>query len=320
MVALRVGAGLLAVAVGCGNPRSADPTGAPDPTAAKPVLPHGAAAVQIARAEFEVVADDLVVGTSKIYSRSDLLADGDERGMDEGDFVGRLRTLFGVTPGDAYVLRHRKTGTPITAYSGASGPSYGGLGDGAAGVARVQADALVHRTPAVLTPAEMRRMADVTAPPGFRDVAARLEALLDVVVPADWEATRYYEDAPSVYRVGVRHGKAFYEDVPPTEGIALMLRKVAAEAPAKPGDEADIFDSYMSLEEVVTYWLALAEQGQRLDAVLPDVRAVWFRAAVTAQMPAKADDRNSLLDGMAEQAVGLGIEPAAAAAALAPRP
>jgi hypothetical protein len=54
--------------------------------------------------------------------------------MDSGAFLGRLWALFGpASPRDdgfSYDLRDRETGLAFSAYSGASGPSYGGPIDG----------------------------------------------------------------------------------------------------------------------------------------------------------------------------------------------
>ena len=96
----------------------AEPTPAPEPNPDP---------VQQARAEFELVPGDLAGGTHKLYSRGDFAPGlSIEQQFDEGDFIGRLRTLFGAREGDDYVFRHKQTGYIVTAYSGDSGPSYGG--------------------------------------------------------------------------------------------------------------------------------------------------------------------------------------------------
>lgn len=93
-------------------------TAAPDPVQPDPV--------KQAREDFELVAAASAGGTSRLYSRGDFLPTGDARAFDEGDFIGRLRTLFGPAPGDLYVLRDRKTALVVTAYSAKGGPVYGG--------------------------------------------------------------------------------------------------------------------------------------------------------------------------------------------------
>src|SRR5688500_17217982 len=79
-----------------------------------------------AELEFERLPPSYAMGTSKLYSRCDFLPLDDPLAFDEGDFVGRLRALFGPAEDDAVVLRHRATGYVVTAYSAQSGPSYGG--------------------------------------------------------------------------------------------------------------------------------------------------------------------------------------------------
>lgn len=68
---------------------------------------------------------------AKAFSRSEVNRSLDVRAsMDPGAFLGRLWALFGpatsIDDGFSYELHDRATGMSFTAYSGASGPSYGG--------------------------------------------------------------------------------------------------------------------------------------------------------------------------------------------------
>ena len=218
--------------------------------------------------EFERLPQDYAAGTSKLYSRGDFLSLDDPLAFDEGDFVGRLRALFGPAEGDEYVLRHRATGLVVTAYSAQSGPSYGGgprfegplpapetlewapaaSSEGEQRAARIAADPELaagppsrrpeHRRPR-LDLAEIqrlreldhrwhRRFADANAPRGLAEVVARLDALVSSVRPADWEAIRYYSDGPSVYRVGARDGESFSDELPTAESLDVLLRMAEA--------------------------------------------------------------------------------------------
>ncbi|HVK84682.1 MAG TPA: hypothetical protein VM513_11275 [Kofleriaceae bacterium] len=304
-----------------------------------------------ARDEFEVIADEYRIGTSKLYSRGDFLPLDDEKAFSEGDFVGRLRTLFGPSEDDEYVLRHRATGFIVTAYSAQSGPSYGGgprypgslpapgstpaatFADAEARTARIKADPLLAKGRPVdwskydletLPPDQLRALrekervwdkhaSDVTAPPGFANVVARLDGLLSAVRPADWDAIRYWSEDPSLTRVGARDGVGVDEAVPVIEGMTYLLAQAEQqESPIKdtagggPGD-AD--------SRVVDYWLYHHEAEPRIEQVLPRVQAAWFRYV----QHANADDesvRTLVLEMAREQVAPLRLDRDAAEAAL----
>lgn len=68
---------------------------------------------------------------SKLFSRSEINPNLDKKvRFDKGDFMARLWAHFGAPePADGgftYALRDRESGHELTAYSGPSGPSYGG--------------------------------------------------------------------------------------------------------------------------------------------------------------------------------------------------
>jgi len=87
------------------------------PTTSGPVSdPVGAV-----RTEFEAIQSAYSGVTGKMYSRADFRPLDDITWLDEGDFIGRLRSLFGAVRGDEYVLRHRQTGLVVTAYAAPSG-------------------------------------------------------------------------------------------------------------------------------------------------------------------------------------------------------
>lgn len=186
--------------------------------------------VQQARAEFELVSEAEAAGTSKLYSRGSFLPASAAMvdGFNEGDFIGRLRTLFGPRDGDEYVFRDKQTGLIVTAYSGASGPSYGGAENDAAGrEARIKADPLLEGTPPPPTDIAQyrlyqRHLDDAVAGPAYAAVIARLDALVSAVPPADWSAVKYFEDGQSAYRVGAKDGEAFEEDLPAADTLAWL--------------------------------------------------------------------------------------------------
>jgi hypothetical protein len=216
--------------------------------------------IKQARDEFELIPSDYAVGTHKLYSRGDFMPrDTDiEQQFDEGDFIGRLRTLFGAREGDEYVFRHKATGFIITAYSGNSGPSFGGgprypgalpspdpkalmqaafdHADDPAVAARKAADPILAK--GTEAPADygemqlhMRRLADAEAGPELKAAIVRLNALLDAVPPADWEKTMFYDEAPGVYRVGAKGGHSFNEELPPADAFAFLAKDAESRDP-----------------------------------------------------------------------------------------
>jgi hypothetical protein len=216
--------------------RRPPPAPAPEPTKLDPVT--------AARAEFDVVSSDLGAGTSKVYSRGDFLADGmlDSAGFDEGDFLGRARTLFG-PPRDGdngYVLRHKHSGLIVTLYSAQSGPSYGAMLSDRAGLTpeRIAADPILAKgAPQATTDmtaadqraywtamhAYTRHMADVTAGPTLAAAIGRLDALVSAVKPADWESTYYYDETSAVMHVGARGGTSFADELEPDAAMTWLL-------------------------------------------------------------------------------------------------
>jgi hypothetical protein len=284
------------------------------PAKKQPVVPDPVkqTPVEIARAEFELIPGDFAIGTSKLYSRGDFLDEPfGEAAFDQGDFIGRLRTLFGARPGDEYVLRHKATGFVITAYAGASGPSYGGGPNyrGALGAPPAPKDALTRITdgrgniqariaadPILAAGSPMaelataktndqreaiskrvarfnRHMADAMAPVGFPPVASELERLVEAVPPADWEVTRYDEDSNTVDRAGAAHGESFTEELEPEAGLAFLLDTAEHRDPAARDAIGGI--PWDADSHVLYYFAAHPE----LASFAPRVRTAWQRLA-----------------------------------------
>ena len=252
-----------------------------EPTAKKaPPPPPKPDPVQQARAEFELVSEDQAAGTSKLYSRGDFLPDSASLvdGIDEGDFIGRLRTLFGPVKDDDYVLRDKHTGLIVTAYSGSSGPSYGGVSDQAGREARRAADPILEgKLPNPGDAREyrlyMRHLDDAIAGPAAAALVARLDAFVSAVPPADFQETKYYDEEPSVYTFGAKDGQSFEEDLPPEQALAFLLQSGADEA-------------------VLMYY---AEHKDELTDQKPRVVAV-YRRFVAAAKKADPEMRDALLD------------------------
>jgi hypothetical protein len=343
-----------------------------------------------AELEFERLPSSYAMGTSKLYSRGDFLPLDDPLAFDEGDFIGRLRALFGVAEDDEYVLRHRGSGYVITVYSAQSGPSYGGgpryqgplpEADEAAlftaGIhgrhdpsERIAADPelaagapssrLKNRWRELDFEAQQRlreldhdwhrRYADASAPPGFAEAVARLDQLLNEVVPLDWEEIRYYGDGPSVYRVGVCDGESFCEDLTVGESLDILASKAEArddsmkDTAGSPFDEPnmraveywvmtkmtlDAADEYEDEEEDDEYEEDEYEDDEEdeddeddearaaaLERALPRIQAAWFRA-VEALVEHDGELREHMIEHAREHARALGIDAEEAEAALA---
>jgi hypothetical protein len=245
---------LLVALVACERADSGAKKPPPPPAPVKPDP------IKQARDEFELIPADYSVGTHKLYSRGDFLPrDTDlEQQFDEGDFIGRLRTLFGAQPGDEYVLRHKATGYVITAYSGNSGPSFGGGAryqgalpppdpkalmqaaftkvDDPAVAARKAADPVLAKGAQTSTDGSdiqsyARHLSDAEAGPELKAAVVRLNALLDAVPPADWEKTMFYDEAPGVYRIGAKGGHSFNVELPAADAFAFLAKDAESRDP-----------------------------------------------------------------------------------------
>jgi hypothetical protein len=285
--------------------------------------------LRIAREEFEILHDSSEsVGTQKLFARGEFLPLDDPRGMSDGDFIGRLRALFGPTDNDEYVLRHRPTGQVVIAYSAQSGPSYGGAPDLDRMEERIAADPIVRRgrpvdwsqyniervpEPLMLElrkqeHAWQRHVEEVSAGPELTAAVTRLDALLASISPADWSVVRYWADDPTVYRVGAQNGVAFDETLRGRAGLDVLL---AAAEDAR-GNVHDTDGSSDPDERVISFWEYHAGDAS-LSEARPHVHAAWFRWA--ARVAERGGDTRMALD-LARQ---LGIEDARARDALTSR-
>ena len=281
--------------------------------------------IQQARAEFELLPADYAVGTHKLYSRGDFMpADADlEQQFDEGDFIGRLRTLFGATADDEYVFRHKSTGYVITAYAGKSGPSFGGgaryqgalpapdpkalmqaafdKADDPAVAARKAADPLLAKgspTPRDYRDIQeySRHLADAEAGPELAGAIKRLNALIDVVPPADWQTTMFYDEAPGVYRIGAKNGHSFNEELPASDAFSWLIKDAESRDPKERDELGGIpFDADSAV--LVFY----SEHADELRDQRPRALAAYQRLLTEAKSYT-GDLRNSLLDEAREYA------------------
>ena len=285
----------------------------PPPTPVKPDP------IQQAHDEFELLPADYAVGTHKLYSRGDFMASDAalEDQFDEGDFIGRLRTLFGPREGDEYVFRHKATGFIITAYAGNSGPAFGGgaryqgklpppdpkaLMQAAfdkpadpAVAARKAADPVLAR--AGQAPRDYkdlqeisRHMADAEAGPELAGAIKRLNALLDAVPPADWQKTMFYDEAPGVYRIGAKNGHSFNEELPAADAFAWLAKDAESRDPKERDELGGIpFDADSAVLMFYT------EHEDELRDQRPRALAAYQRLLVEAKSYT-GDLRGSLLD------------------------
>jgi len=149
--------------------------------------------VKQARAEFEVMPLDAARGTSLRYWRGDFMPGaGIDEQHDEGDFIGRLITLFGPADDREWVLRDRDNSEIITAYASDSGPAYGGVADPEANLAVASS-------------------------------IKRLDAVVSRVSPSDWDTTRYYAEPPRVVHIGAKGGRSFRDELEPARALAFLL-------------------------------------------------------------------------------------------------
>ena len=160
---------------------------------ARAALVLGAALIAVAATAMDAPAKPLAFEVLPASAGSGATDEATARITNQGDFVGRLITLFGPRGDHDYVLRDRATGVVIVAYA-FSTPGYA---------------VVLHDKP--VTP-------DVTA------AIARLEALVASARPADWQTTVFRDRA--VYRIGVEKQRAFEHELPPDEALTFLLDRV----------------------------------------------------------------------------------------------
>jgi hypothetical protein len=246
--------------------------------------------IKQAHDEFELLPPADAVGTSALYWRGDFSSDGAPNGgnFDEGDFIGRVRTLFGPRDGNTYVLRYKKTGAVITAYCNEDdGPSYGGTPDEAGRDARRAADPILHGSvppPGTSYRVYVRHEHDALAGPKNAAAIARLDALVSMVPPTDYSETKYEDVEPSVWRVGAMGGHSFRSELSPSEGMAFLLARLKPDA-----FEPDI--------EVIDYYLE--HQSELPDEDKPKALAALSHFAALSKQVTDADQREQLTEQVA---------------------
>lgn len=305
----------------------------PPPTPPTPTKPDP---IQQARDEFEQLPDAYSVGTHKLYGLGELMPDaGPDVQFDEGDFVGRLRTLFGAREGDNYVLRHKKTGYVLTAYSGSSGPSFGGgarypgalpppdekallqaslqTGLDPAAEARKKADPVLakgdpytqgspdHPVDLHAMNVYMKHLDDAEAGPELAAAVERLHTLMRAVPPADWERTYFYEDDPAVVHVGAKHGESFSEELAPADAFAYLAKQADAADP-NARDENGSIDAWPETNLLLYY----SAHAQDLAAEKPRA-LVAYRHFLVAAKTQPADMRGEMLEEARGFAKDLGV-------------
>lgn len=284
--------------------------------------------IKQAREEFELLPDDYAAGTSKLYSRGDFLPSPDlKKQYDDGDFIGRLHTLFGPRDGNDYVLRHKATGYIITAYSAGSGPAFGAgpryqgplpptdkipgrafNTEDPAVTARKAADPLLAPgQPTPTTPEKLeeytRHLADAEAGPELAGAIRRLAALIEEVPPADWEETVFYDEAPAVLHLGAKAGRSFETELPPDEAFAWLADQAERSDPNDRGEHGEI-----PFEADSNALLFYVEHMDELPAQRPRALAAYKRLVVAARTYS-GDLRGSILDEARELARRLHVAP-----------
>jgi hypothetical protein len=189
------------------------------------VQPANPDAVKRARDTFTLVPAIDRTGSCSLFLREHLVpmpAAAD----DIGDFVGRLRTLFGPVANNEYTLRDA-SGLVIIAAVNPSGPGYyGNTYDNRARRARIAADPLLAHGP----PRDMGQMPAyvlhdeiASAGPALTERVFELDALVNSVPPADWQMTDYFSSKDGVFHLGAAHGRSFEEELPPTRSLHFLL-------------------------------------------------------------------------------------------------
>lgn len=249
----------------------AGPTPTPDP-------------IKLVHDEFELLPASAAAGTSPLCSRIVAIDSNPLAEYDEGDFVGRLRTLFGPRDGDTYPLRYKKTGVVITASSNAdSGPYYGGTPE-AGFEARRAADPVLKADqppPGVSNAVYKQHECGALAGPENAAAILRLDTLVSQVPPADFSETEY-SDA-DVFRIGAKGGQSFHIPVPAAEGMAFVLARTRP-------------DAYEPDVAVIEYYLAHASELP--GHTKPKALAALAHVEALAKHIDDPEERDDLLDDL----------------------
>jgi hypothetical protein len=252
------------------------------------------------RDDFVRVGPEQGRGTTRLFARSELWDFPDpERARSEGDFLGRLVSLFGAPDGDGFVLRHEPTALIVTAYAIESGPAYGGhhAEERADELVRVEdewganevqllATAETGEMPSLAlleTRMKLRRRLLVLRAPRYAPVVEALETLIQAAPLTDYARIDDSGDA-GPQRVGVEGGAPFRRRLEPSEALTHYLARLGAVArdadPATAFVAARLFSAFRSADEVarrpavLDAWKALLDRVERLGGA-PPARALW---------------------------------------------
>jgi hypothetical protein len=283
--------------------------------------------VKQARDEFELIPMDYGIVTYACWQRGDFMSANDGQQLDGGDFVGRLRTLFGPQEHDEYTLRHTATGYVIVAKFFDGSPYYFVGRRYAGSLPTVRIEALLDRTDETTwkSNAESREAADPVLAkdmpsdddPAFHEyqrhhdqaeggpelfaVVERLEALVDAVPPTDWETTTYFGYGRGVYRIGVRRQSSFQIELSPADAFEFL----AKDAESPDSDNGDPFGNNDAIGVLVSYFL---DHQVELASQRPRVLAAYRRMVVNART-VSGKLRRDLLDDARELAGKLHVSP-----------
>lgn len=242
--------------------------------------------IKLVRDEFELLPASAAAGTSPLCSRIVAIDGNPVAEYDEGDFVGRLRTLFGPRDGDTYPLRYKKSGVIITAFSNPDiGPYYGGTAE-AGFEARRAADPVVKADqppPGVSNAVYVQHECVALAGPKNAAAIARLDALISQVPPSDFSETEY-SDA-EVFRIGAKGAQSFHITVPAAEGMAFVLARTRP-------------DAYEPDVAVIEYYLAHA--GELPADTKPKALAALAHVEALAKQIEDPEEREDVLDELTD--------------------
>jgi hypothetical protein len=179
--------------------------------------------VKQARDEFELISGSPVGAHLVVGLRGALVPTPDDaQTYDGGDFIGRLRTLFGPREHDEYLLRHKSTGCVVIAEFGLDQYAQYAID----GRGQVQKD-----------------------DPKLRGVVERLETLVEAVPPADWEKTIVFVD--HAYRIGAKGGHSFKIEVSPSEAFEVLAKDAESPDPQAVRPDRHVVQYFLAHQDVL---------------------------------------------------------------------
>lgn len=177
-----------------------------------------------ARDDFELAPDAYALGTYQLFHRNLFLPLDSRLAYDEGDWIGRLRAVFGARANDSYVFRHEPTGFLVTAYFGKGGAAFGGSSYRIEGALspRGRADA------GLFSPEDDARAARIAADPILAAKSPRDRALAHYQgkLPAELFASRALREADRAWDLHFARVAAPPGSAPVIERLAAILEAV----------------------------------------------------------------------------------------------